>query len=127
MNDVLEVDVGGGAARASVGVRHGEGFPDSAAAAARARAWLVLAERVRVADPASGAAACRRGLDELGRSYKDDRASIEDDTDMKVEAAAVTTVDTERVALLSRSLEARLQMYAYRYEGIGLTFEPPLE
>jgi hypothetical protein len=124
--EVAHAEVHQGAARASVRVPAGTDLPESAERAALARAWLALAEDLAGSATEADVAA-RRGLDELGEDYLDpDDTSTVDDTGMKVLGADKASEPTQAAALLAGALEARLQMYAWRHEDLGLVFDPPL-
>lgn len=126
--DPLRVDVvdGGHTASAAVTVQRGA-VPPSGHRAATARAWLALAEaRAAAGDHPGAGDAASRGLEVLGGEYLDpSEGSVEDDTATKLQAASSTDDEKARATLLTRVLEARLEMYGWRHEGLGLRFDPP--
>lgn len=122
----VEVELGGSRAQARVDTAHGQP-PETGPAAAAARAWLAVAAQLQGGDDELSATAARRGLEALGDAYlpADDDAVV-DDTELKVLAAGRAPSAAERSALLAHALEARLQTYEWRYQSVGLAFDPPL-
>lgn len=120
-----EVVHDGRSATARVMVERGA-MPPSAQVAATARAWLVLAESGAASgDHPAARDAAAHGLDVLGDGYLDPSDdSVEDDTTTKLYAAASTDDELVRATLLTRVLEARLEMYGWRHEDAGLRFDP---
>ena len=120
-----EVVAAGRSAVARATVERGA-MPPSAHQAAAARAWLVVAEASAASGDHRGARdAATQGLDALGDEYVDPGdGSIEDDTATKLYAATTTDDEPVRATLLTRVLEARLEMYRWRHEPAGLRFDP---
>jgi hypothetical protein len=128
-SDPVRVDVvhGGRTASAAVTVQRGD-VPPSGHRAATARAWLALAEaRAAAGDHPGAGDAASRGLEVLGGEYLDPSDDgVEDDTPTKLHAAASTDDERARATLRARVLEARLEMYGWCHEGLGLRFDPPV-
>ena len=61
----------------------------------------------------------------LGGEYLDPSDDhVEDDTPTKLDAAASTDDERVRATVLTRVLEARLEMYGWRHEDLGLRLDP---
>jgi hypothetical protein len=99
-------------------------LPASAVLAACARAWAFAARAATDAgDPTRAERAARAGLAVLGDEYVDPDGAIVDDTQIRVLGADTVDDVSQRVAMLRHALDARLEMYRWRYEAVGLVFE----